>query len=138
MTAITHHEEIDEIIDRWETALGGHDAAGLVATYADDAVLESPLVLHITGRQGRLRGRHELQPFFEEIVERTPTLRGFHRGVAFSDGRRAIWEYPRETSTGDQMDFVEVMDIEHGLIQRHRVYWGWRGVDLMMKDQYYR
>jgi hypothetical protein len=23
------------------------------------------------------------------------------------------------------MDLVEVMEIEHGLIKRHRVYWGW-------------
>jgi hypothetical protein len=31
---------------------------------------------------------------------------------------------PRETPAGDQMDFVEVMEIKDGLIQHHRVYWG--------------
>jgi hypothetical protein len=129
---------IDEVIDRWETALGSHDADGLVATYAEDAVFESPLALHITGKEGTLRGHRELRPFFEEIVGRTPTLRGFHRGAYFTDGRLAIWEYPRATPDGEQMDFVEVMAIEHGLIRRHHVYWGWRGVDLIMKDQYYR
>jgi hypothetical protein len=96
------------------------------------------LVLHVTGTKGQLRGHAELRPFFEEIVQRTPTLRGFHRGVYFTDGRRAIWEYPRESSSGEQMDFVEVMEIDHHLIQRHRVYWGWRGVDLILKDAYYR
>jgi hypothetical protein len=33
-----------------------------------------------------------------------------------------IWEYPRETPDGDQMDFIEVMEFKDGLIQRHRVY----------------
>lgn len=130
--------DIHDVIERWEAALGGHDADALLATYAEDATLESPLVPHITGGHGRLQGRAEIGPFFEKIVKRTPTLRGFHRGVYFSDGRRAIWEYPRETDDGEQMDFVEVMEIDDGLIQRHRVYWGWRGVDLMMKDEYYR
>ena len=138
MTEIRTRSEVDEVIKRWEVALGGHDADGLVSTYAEDAVLESPLVLHVTGKRGPLRGHRELRPFFEEIVTRTPTLRGFHRGVYFTDGRRAIWEYPRDCSPGEQMDFVEVMVIENQLIQRHRVYWGWRGVDLLMRDAYYR
>lgn len=138
MTDIKDDRAVDAVVGRWEQALENHDAAGLVATYADDAILESPLVLHITGKEGRLQGRQQLQPFFEEIVTRTPTLRGFHRGVCFTDGKRAIWEYPRDAPTGEQMDFVEVMEIEEGLIRRHRVYWGWRGVDLIMKDQYYR
>jgi SnoaL-like protein len=138
MTGIRPHSEMDHVIERWEAALGAHDADGLVATYAEDAVLESPLVLHVTGNKGQLRGHRELRPFFENIVKRTPTLRGFHRGVYFADGGRAIWEYPRDCPNGEQMDFVEVMEIENALIQRHRVYWGWRGVDLIMKDEYYR
>jgi hypothetical protein len=138
MPDVRDRTAVDEVIERWEAALGGHDAAALLATYAEDAVLESPLVLHVTGTKGQLRGHAELRPFFEEIVQRTPTLRGFHRGVYFTDGRRAIWEYPRESSSGEQMDFVEVMEIDHHLIQRHRVYWGWRGVDLILKDAYYR
>jgi hypothetical protein len=130
--------DIDDVIEEWEAALGSHDAERLLETYAEDAVLESPLVLHVTGKQGQLRGHRELRPFFEEIVKRTPTLRGFHRGVYFTDGRRAIWEYPRDSPGGEQMDFVEVMEIDERLIQRHRVYWGWRGVHLMLNDEYYR
>ena len=95
-------------------------------------------MLHITGDRGQLHGHRELRPFFEEITRRTPTLRGFHRGTYFTDGKRATWEYPRETPDGEQMDFVEVMQIERGLIQRHHVYWGWRGVDLIMRNEYYR
>jgi hypothetical protein len=138
MADVRAQSDIDQVIARWEAALGAHDADGLVATYAESAVLESPLVLHVTGRQGQLHGHRELRPFFEKIVTRTPTLRGFHRGVYFTDGSRAIWEYPRDCPDGEQMDFVEVMEIDNGLILRHRVYWGWRGVDLIIKDQYYR
>ena len=44
---------------------------------------------------------------------------------------------PRETPSGEQMDFVEVMELEDGLIHAHRVYWGWRGVDVLINDQYH-
>ena len=48
-----------------------------------------------------------------------------------------MWEYPRETPEGDQMDFVEVMELnDEGLIQHHRVYWGWRGFGVLEQDQY--
>jgi hypothetical protein len=39
---------------------------------------------------------------------------------------------------GDQMDFMEVMEINNGLIIRHRIYWGWLGVNTIINDAYYR
>ena len=36
------------------------------------------------------------------------------------------------------MDFFEVMEIEDGLIRRHRVYWGWFGVKTLREDGYRR
>lgn len=36
------------------------------------------------------------------------------------------------------MDFVEVMEIDDGLIQSHRVYWGWRGMEILARDAYHR
>jgi hypothetical protein len=41
------------------------------------------------------------------------------------------WEYPREAPEGDQMDLVEVMEIENGLIQRHRVCGGWYAANVL-------
>jgi hypothetical protein len=38
-----------------------------------------------------------------------------------------IWEYPRQTPTGEQTHLVESMDIVDGLIARHLVCWGWVG-----------
>lgn len=139
MTDLPGPGVVEDVIERWEQALGSHDTQALLATYAVDATLESPLVPHLTGRtNGLLCGHAELLPFFVLVVQRTPTLRSFHRGVYFTDGTRVIWEYPHQTPSGEQMDFVEVMEIESGLIRHHRVYWGWRGVGLMLNDQYYR
>ena len=36
------------------------------------------------------------------------------------------------------MDFVEVMELADGLIQRHCVYWGWRGIKVIQDDAYHR
>ncbi len=35
------------------------------------------------------------------------------------------------------MDFVEVMHIEDRLIRNHKVYWGWRGVQVLQRDEYH-
>ena len=42
------------------------------------------------------------------------------------------------TPDGQQMDFVEVMDVDNGLIQCHRVYWGGRGMEILTGDGYHR
>ena len=129
---------VEAVMHAWEDALAAHDLERLLACYAPDATLESPVVAHIKGGEGICRGHDELRPFLAEVVARTPDARQYHRTGFFTDGRRATWEYPRATPDGEQMDFVEVMDIEDGLIHAHRVYWGWRGVDVLMNDQYHR
>jgi hypothetical protein len=47
-----------------------------------------------------------------------------------------MWEYPRDTPDAEQMDFVEVMELKGGLIQHHRVYWGWFGLSILKKGQH--
>jgi len=131
-------DNIEAVIQRWEDALSSHDAEALLACYARDAVLESPVAAHILGGRGICRGHEELRPFLAKVVARTPDERQYYRAGFFTDGRRATWEYPRQTPDGEQMDFVEVMEIEDALIQAHRVYWGWRGVEILRTDQYHR
>ena len=131
-------DDIEAVIQRWEDALSSHDAEALLACYAPDAVLESPVAAHILGGRGICRGHEDLRPFLAEVVARTPNERQYYRAGFFTDGRRATWEYPRQTPDGEQMDFVEIMEIEDGLIQAHRVYWGWRGVEILSTDQYHR
>lgn len=52
----------------------------------------------------------------------------------FSAGNTLIWEYPRITPDGDQMDIVEVMVITNGLIAHHKVYWGWKLTTPLIKN----
>ncbi|WP_216638622.1 YybH family protein [Mycobacterium colombiense] len=97
---------IEAVMQAWERALAAHDLDALLACYAPDASLESPVAAHITGGDGIRRGHSELRPFLAEVVARTPKLRTYHRVGFFTDGRRATWEYPRVTPQGEQMDFV--------------------------------
>jgi len=138
MASTATRHDIEAVTHAWEKALAEHDVDALLACYAPDAVLESPVVTHIQGTRGICRGHDELRPFLAEVLARTPEIRQYHRVGFFTDGHRATWEYPREGRNGEQMDFVEVMEIEDGLIQTHHVYWGWKGVDVLLQDQYRR
>jgi hypothetical protein len=127
------------IYAEWDAALGSRDVDAALALYAPDATIESPLIPHLLGvEQGICRGHQELRQFIEKVFQRTPPVRRRFRSGFFTDGKTLMWEYPRATPDGDQMDFVEVMELRDGLIQHHRVYWGWNGLGIMQRDQYHR
>lgn len=84
-------------------------------------------------------GLDELRPVLEQVAARKPPLRTYYRTGYLTDGAHTMmFEYPRATPDGEQMDFVEVMEIADGLIQRHCVYWGWRGVKVIQDDAYHK
>jgi len=127
------------IHQQWHDRAKSRDTEGLLALYAVDAVLETPLVQAIfDGRDsGILHGHREIRPFFEEGARRRPNaLVRWHRtNKWFTDGERfLIWEYPRQAPDGNQVDLIEVMEIAGGLIQHHRVYWGWFGTALLTRS----
>ncbi len=130
---------VERVYFAWDDALSRNDTTALLSLYAEDAVLESPLIPHLLGTQrGVLRGHAELRSLLDKVAERKPPVRRFHRTGYLTDGKRLIWEYPRETPDGDQMDFAEAMEVnEQGLIQRHCVYWGWFGVRVLQRDEYH-
>lgn len=133
------YPDIERIYREWDEALSKNNVAALLALYAPDAMLESPLVPHLMGTEtGTCSGREELKKLFDILATRKPKVRQFHRTGYFTDGRKVMWEYPHATPNGEQMDFVEVMEIENGLIQKHRVYWGWFGVNVLRKDEYHQ
>jgi hypothetical protein len=129
--------EIRTIYERWHETVVARDLDGLMALYADDAVLETPLILatlpHKTN--GILKGRAEIRSFFEAGLRKLQNQLGrwYRTGLFFSNGHQLTWEYPRETPGGAQVDLVEVMDIENGLIASHRVYWGWVGFKTLVE-----
>ena len=112
----------------------------LLALYAEDASIESPLIPHLMKvERGICTGRDQMRPFFREVGRRKPSLRKYYRTGYFTDGKKVIWEYPRAKPDGEQMDFVESIELNpEGLIQHHAVYWGWRGVNVILQDEYRR
>lgn len=73
-----------------------------------------------------------------KLAERKPSIRKHFKQNFFTDGKTLIFEYPRQTPDGEQMDFVEIMEIKDNLIHYHRVYWGWRGFKVIQHDLYHR
>ena len=132
-------EEIERVYREWDEALRRSDLDAAVALYAPDATIESPLIPHLLDREhGICRGQGELRRFIQVVFQRKPQSRKHFRTGYLTDGTTIMWEYPRAAPDGDQMDFVEVMEVKNGLIQNHRVYWGWFGFAILKKDQYWR
>jgi hypothetical protein len=127
------------IYEAWDEALGNKDLDASMRLYAEDATLESPLVRNLLGtHEGVIEGRENLRAFVAKVFERTPPARRRHRRGFFTDGTTLMWEYPRRTPDGEQIDLVETMELKNGLIQHHRVYWGWFGTKILEEDAYRR
>src|SRR5262249_27942649 len=124
--------EVERIYKLWDDALGAKDLEAALALYADDASIESPLVQHLLKTEkGVVQGTENLRSFIELVFQTSPAARKRFRTGYFTDGRVVIWEYPRTSPEGEQMDLVEVMEIEMGLIKRHKVYWGWYALNVL-------
>ena len=134
----TAAQAAERIYHEWDTALGAKDLDGAMRLYAPDCVLESPLVRHLLAAElGIVKGREKLREFVRIVFDRQPRARQRYREGFFTDGHKLMWEYPRSTPSGEQMDFVEVMEIKDGLICRHCVYWGWYGVRLLEENRHH-
>jgi ketosteroid isomerase-like protein len=131
--------EIRHVYEQWHQTVVARDLDGLMALYADDAVLETPLVLATLRDRttGVLKGKADIGAFFAAGLRKLPGELGrwYRTGTFFSNGRQLSWEYPRDTPQGDQIDLVEVMDIANGRIAHHRVYWGWTGFQSLQAIQ---
>src|SRR5690606_28605638 len=81
-------------------------------------------------------GRREIKEFLDLGARKRPDdrVRWYRAGAWFSRGDTLVWEYPRETPGGEQIDIVEVMQIRDGLIRHHRIYWGWLGLRHLMEN----
>ena len=122
---------VEQIFELWHSYAQERNTEGLLSLYAEDAVVESPLVPAILddARSGVLHGKKEIERFLSEGTQRRPNelVKWYRTGEYLTDGRMLVWEYPRETPDGEQIDILELMIIEQGLIAQHRIYWGWKG-----------
>jgi predicted SnoaL-like aldol condensation-catalyzing enzyme len=132
MTGLTARQDIERIYRLWDEALGKRDLEASLSLYAEDASIESPLVQHLLQtRDGVVRGKEDLRKFIARVFQTNPPQRKRFKQGFFTDGRVLTWEYPRSSPDGEQMDLVEVMEIEDGLIKRHRVSWGWYALNVL-------
>ena len=137
---MTQTDEADcvRIYEQWHEYTRARQAEKLIDLYADDAIVETPLVSAILDHktEGVLRGRAEIKQFFDEGLRRRPDdlLRWYRTGLFFTNGKVLTWEYPRATPHGDQIDLVEIMDVEAGRIKHHRIYWGWFGFQHLLNN----
>ena len=137
MTNSSAIDAAEKIYKAWAAGFANKDLEAVLAVYAADATLESPLVnTLLKSESGIVSGREALRHFFGVIIASTPPLVDRYRQSFFTDGKTMIWEYPRVTPTGEQVDMAEVMQIDNGLIKAHRIYWGWGGVKKLQADAY--
>jgi ketosteroid isomerase-like protein len=128
----TGQADVERIYKLWDDALGKKDIEAALALYTEDASIESPLVAHLLDiKEGVVRGKAAMRQFIALVFRTQPPQRKRFRTGFFTDGRTVIWEYPRATPERDQMDLAEVMEIQDGLIRRHRVYWGWYALNVL-------
>jgi steroid delta-isomerase len=136
MSATASRDDAAFIYEQWDSRTRAHDIDGVLDLYLPDAVLESPLVSRIMdGSNGVLTGHDQIRPFFVRGTEGRPTdiVRFYRTGRYHFDGQTLIWEYPRHTPDGDQLDLVEVMDLQGPKITHHRIYWGWFGTPILTR-----
>jgi hypothetical protein len=134
-------EMIERVYHEWDKALSSNNVDALMGLYAPDAIIESPLIPHLLNKErGICKGHKEIIELLNVVAEHKPPARQYYRSDFLTDGKRKfMWEYPRSTPQGDQMDFVEVMELnDEGRIQYHRVYWGWYGFGVLQRDEYHR
>jgi hypothetical protein len=133
----TTETQAARIYELWDKYLREGDMVGMAAIYAEDATIQSPLVPTFFGPGKNIaRGRQEVLLFLKETVKRRPNEKvHWYRDGYLWNGRTLIWEYPAETPYGrNQVDPAECMDLEAGLIKRHRIYWGWFAVEMMKQS----
>lgn len=129
----------ERIYHAWDEALGRKNVDDALSLYAEDATLESPLIRHLRDTdEGVIRGPANLRSFVALVFRRSPAARQRYRTGYFTDGKKLVWEYPRVAANGEQLDLMEMMELKDGLIQHHRVYWGWLGVKFLQEDRYRR
>ena len=124
------------VYEEWHRAWNEHDLLSVMALYADDATLETPSILAVYPDQneGILHGKENIEKLFATNLQAlSKEFKDLYRTSLFlANGKHVMWEYPGKTPRGRQIDLVESMDIENGLIVYHRVYWGWKGLSSLL------
>jgi ketosteroid isomerase-like protein len=122
----------EEISAAFDEAWARRDVDALLSLYARDATIESPSIPHLLRKQdGVCRGHDEIRALVEAVLARDVKW-GRHEAPVVRGGTIFV-EYRRVVPGGEQLDYVDVLEVSGGLIQRLRAYWGWRAVAAMTR-----
>lgn len=130
MKTTDYRDEFQYVHDLWDKAIKERSLNGLMDLYAKDATFEGHAVFALFPErtEGVLRGKEEIASLFEASFRRPEWGMWWRSGNYCTNESSLVWEYPRLTPAEPQLDLVEFMDIEDGLIRQHRVYWGWQSI----------
>ncbi|MCB1135307.1 MAG: nuclear transport factor 2 family protein, partial [Chlamydiia bacterium] len=105
---VDKYSDMERIYQEWDRALSANDMDASLALYAPDASIESPLIPYLTNSEsGVITGHDAIRKLLETVAERKPPIRKFYRKGFLTDGITLMFEYPRQTPHGEQMDFME-------------------------------
>jgi ketosteroid isomerase-like protein len=116
---------VERTLEAFDAAWVRSDLEGIVALFAEDASLESPLVPRLLKRsEEALHGRDEIRQMVRALLERgTPW--GKHEKPIIQGNRAAI-EFRSAPADGGQFYSVDIVEVRRGKIQSLRAYSGWR------------
>jgi hypothetical protein len=102
-----------------------------MALYHENATLESPLVRHLLGTEkGVIQGRQNLRAFVAHVFAKEPPQRRRFRTGFLTDGSCLTWGTRDKATMASKWTSSRSWRIRDGLIQHHRVYWGWYSLRL--------
>jgi len=127
----------EHIYKTWDEALGAKDHEAALALYAADASIESPPLFSFWGSNAAsARGTTScaaLSVWFSSDSRRSASAIA---ADSLPMERNSCGSILGRRQGGEQMDFVEVMELKEGLIHRQRVYWGWFGLSILTRNQH--
>ncbi|MBR0574595.1 MULTISPECIES: hypothetical protein [Pasteurellaceae] len=128
----------EKIHKEWHEFAKTRQTLKLIELYANDAILESPLVPIIMNKtNGILKGKDEILEFLIEGAKRRPNelVKWYRTDNYLIKNNILIWEYPRQTPNNQQVDIIELIEIKNEKIQHHRIYWGWFGTQMLINSK---
>ena len=127
--SLTGNASAQQVVQSMMDAWSRNDVEGVVATFAPDATVESPLVQRVLNRKdGVCRGHDEIGELVRAIAKRGRPWGG-HRPPLVRGNTVAV-EYT-SPSSDDVPVSVDLIEVKDGKIQSLRAYLGWRAVAAM-------
>jgi hypothetical protein len=110
-------EEAREHAERWVDAWNRHDVDAVLAMYADEVVLRSPLAStwDPSNAEGAIRGKTLLHGYFEAALQRFPELQLELLDVYVASDDRLVVEYLNRPNTERELYVLERTHLADGV-----------------------